>query len=114
MTQQRRELGQSGEAAAAAWYEENGYEVLARNWRCRQGEIDLIVRRARTVVFCEVKTRASLAFGAPVEAITREKRDRLRRLAARWLADAGFPVREIRFDVVSILDGQIEILPGAF
>jgi putative endonuclease len=114
VTRQRRALGESGEAAAAGWYEANGYEVLARNWRCRQGEIDLIVRRARTVVFCEVKTRTSLAFGAPVEAITRDKRNRLRRLAARWLDESDFRTREIRFDVVSVLDGEIEVLPGAF
>jgi putative endonuclease len=114
MSERRRELGQSGEAAAAAWYEANGYEVLARNWRCREGEIDLVVRRARTVVFCEVKSRSSVAFGAPVEAITRTKRDRLRRLAARWLSGAGVPVSEIRFDVASVLDGEVEILPSAF
>jgi putative endonuclease len=114
VTLQRRQLGRSGEDAAAAWYEHDGYEVVARNWSCRQGEIDLIVRKARTVVFCEVKTRTSTAFGAPVEAITREKRDRLRRLAARWLADQLSPVREIRFDVVSVLDGEVEVFHGAF
>jgi putative endonuclease len=114
VTVQRKDLGRAGEDAAAAWYEEHGYEVVARNWQCRQGEIDLIVRRARTVVFCEVKTRTTDMFGAPVEAITRDKRDRLRRLAARWLGDQRSPVREIRFDVVSVLDGRVEILHGAF
>ena len=114
MTTPRQALGRAGEDAAVAWYEENGYEVVARNWQCRLGEIDIIARRVRTVVFCEVKTRTSTAFGAPVEAITREKRDRLRRLAARWLADQSTPVREIRFDVVSVLDGHVEIFPGAF
>ncbi|MGH9246730.1 MAG: YraN family protein [Acidimicrobiales bacterium] len=114
MTTARRELGASGEAAAAAWYEANGYEVVARNWRCRQGELDLVVRQARTVVFCEVKTRTSDAFGVPAEAVNHAKRQRLRHLAARWLADAGFPVREIRFDVVSVLDGHIEVIQGAF
>ncbi|MGH9118724.1 MAG: YraN family protein [Acidimicrobiales bacterium] len=114
MTTPRRALGRAGEDAAAAWYEENGYEVLARNWHCRLGEIDLIARRARTVVFCEVKARTSTAFGAPIEAVTREKRDRLRRLAARWLADQRSPVGEIRFDVVTVLDGHVEIFPGAF
>jgi putative endonuclease len=111
---QRRELGRSGEDAAASWYEEQGYEIVARNWQCRDGEIDLIVRGPRTVVFCEVKTRTTDAFGAPVEAITRAKRDRLRRLAARWLAEQPRPVREIRFDVVSVLDGHIEVLHAAF
>jgi putative endonuclease len=115
MTQTRRALGASGEQAAADWYREQGYEVLARNWRCREGELDLVLRKARTFVFCEVKARTSDAFGAPAEAVTRTKQTRLRHLAAKWLADEA-PVRpaEIRFDVVSILAGKIEVLQGAF
>jgi putative endonuclease len=114
VTTQRRDLGRSGEDAAASWYEDEGYEVVARNWQCRDGEIDLIVRHGRTVVFCEVKTRTTDAFGVPVEAITRVKRDRLRRLATRWLSEQPAPVREIRFDVVSVLDGRVEVLHAAF
>ncbi len=98
----------------AAWYEANGYAVVARNWRCRQGELDLVARRGRVVVFCEVKTRSSTAFGAPVEAVTRTKQARLRVLAARWLEDSDVVAREIRFDVASVLDGQLEVLEGAF
>ncbi len=111
----RRVLGADGEAAVAQWYERRGYEVLARNWRCRDGELDLVVRAGRTFVFCEVKTRSSSAFGAPAEAVGREKQARLRRLAARWLEDAA-PVRpaSIRFDVASVLAGDIEVLEGAF
>ncbi len=99
----------------AAWYEDRGYEVLARNWRCRDGEIDLVLRDGRKFVFCEVKTRTTDAFGAPVEAVTRNKQMRVRRLAARWLEDEA-PVRprEIRFDVASVLGGTIEVVEGAF
>ena len=114
MTQARRALGASGESAVAAWYEEQGYEVLARNWRCPAGELDLIVRRGRVFVFCEVKTRSSDAFGAPVEAVTRDKQTRLRHLAARWLDEAPLRPTEIRFDVASVLAGQIEVVEGAF
>jgi putative endonuclease len=115
LTQARRALGASGEEAAANWYVANGYEVVARNWRCRDGELDLIVRRGRAFVFCEVKTRTSTRFGAPVEAVTRTKQVRLRHLAARWLADhAGMRAAEIRFDVASVLAGQVEIVQGAF
>jgi len=114
VTQARRALGASGEEAVAAWYIEQGYEVLARNWRCRAGELDLIVRRGRTFVFCEVKTRSSDAFGAPVEAVTRDKQVRLRHLAARWLEDAPMRPTDIRFDVASVLAGRIEVLEGAF
>ena len=74
-----------------------------------------MLRQGRSFVFCEVKARTSTAFGAPVEAVTRTKQVRLRHLAARWLEDEA-PVRprEIRFDVASVLAGQIEVLEGAF
>jgi putative endonuclease len=114
VTQARRVLGADGEAAVAAWYTANGYDIVERNWRCRTGEVDLIVRRGRTFVFCEVKTRSSDAFGAPVEAVTRAKQTRLRHLAARWLEESPLRPTEIRFDVASVLAGQIEVLEGAF
>jgi putative endonuclease len=111
----RRTLGAAGEAAVAAWYGANGYEILARNWRCRDGELDLVVARGRHIVFCEVKTRSSEAFGAPAEAVTRAKQMRIRRLAARWLEeDAPRRPRAIRFDVASVLKGEVEVLEGAF
>lgn len=115
MTDARRALGALGEAAVASWYEARGYEVVARNWRCRDGELDLVVRLGRTYVFCEVKTRTTDAFGVPAEAVTRTKQMRLRRLAARWLDDeAPLRARDIRFDVAAVLGGQIEVLEGAF
>ncbi|HEX2046262.1 MAG TPA: YraN family protein [Acidimicrobiales bacterium] len=114
MTQARRALGARGEDAVAAWYVSNGYEVVERNWRCKAGELDLILRRGRTFVFCEVKTRTSDAFGAPVEAVTRNKQVRVRHLAARWLEDAPLRPTEIRFDVASVLAGKIEVVEGAF
>jgi putative endonuclease len=115
----RRALGERGEALAAAWYEAAGYEILARNWRCRAGELDLVLGRGRAVVFCEVKTRSSTRFGAPVEAITRAKSQRIRRLAAQWLAEAQLGGRDLRFDVASVMveRGQapvVEIIERAF
>ena len=98
----------------AAWYVSHGYEGVERNWRDKTGELDLILRRGRTFVFCEVKTRSSDAFGAPVEAVTRNKQVRLRHLAARWLEDAPMRPIDIRFDVASVLAGEIEVLEGAF
>jgi putative endonuclease len=108
-------LGASGEDLAAGWYAAQGYEVVARNWRCREGELDLVVVRNRVMVFCEVKTRSSAAFGTPAEAVGRTKQQRLRRLAARYLGEAA-PLRpkEIRFDVAAILDGRVEVIEGAF
>ena len=87
MTRARLRLGAAGEDLAAAWYEANGYRILARNWRCREGEIDLVCLRDRVVVICEVKTRSSDAFGHPAEAVTPAKQQRLRVLAGRWLED---------------------------
>ena len=111
----RRAVAQAGEQAADDWYIAHGYEVVVRNWRCRDGEIDLIVRRGREFVFCEVKARTTDAFGAPVEAVGRTKQLRLRRLAARWIDEAA-PVRPtgVRFDVVSVLAGVVEVIEGAF
>ncbi len=114
MTTRRLRLGADGEALAAAWYVANGYVVLERNWRCNEGEIDLIVHRRRTVVICEVKTRTTDAFGVPAEAVTSIKRRKLRRLAAKWLEQAPFRPQEIRFDVAAILGGELEIIEAAF
>lgn len=104
-----------GETLAARWYEEHGYEVLARNWRSRFGELDLVVRQGRTLVFCEVKARSTDAFGVPAEAVNRDKQARIRRLAAQWLeSEAVLRPRQIRFDVVGILDGNVDVIEGAF
>jgi putative endonuclease len=103
---------------AAAWYEAQGYEVLERNWRRREGEIDLIVRRGRTVAFGEVKTRSSDRFGTGAEAVLEAKQRRIRRLASRWLSEltpaSGRELVELRFDVVSIVGGEIEVIEDAF
>lgn len=120
----RRLLGLRGEEAAARWYEAAGYDVVARNWRCSAGEIDLIAvgRSDAVVVFCEVKTRSSMAFGVPEEAVTLSKQRRLRRLAAQWLAEQRLrstPVRSVRFDVAAVMgdrshDLVVEIVQDAF
>lgn len=114
----RRGLGRTGEDTAAAWYEESGYEVLERNWSRREGEVDLIARRGRTVVFCEVKTRTSDRYGTGADAVLPAKQRRIRRLASRWLAEltpaSGRPLVEVRFDVVSITGGEVEVIEDAF
>ena len=120
MPDRRRALGVAGEATVARWYEAAGYTVLDRNWRCREGELDLVLARERTVVFCEVKTRRGAAFGAPFEAVTITKQRRLRTLALRWLAaHADRRAAELRFDVASVLarPGQrpvIDVIEAAF
>ena len=114
MPDRRRALGAAGEAQAATWYEAHGYEVVCRNWRCRDGELDLVVRRGRELVFVEVKTRTTDRFGTPAEAVTLAKQRRLRGLAARYLADTDTRAGDLRFDVVAILAGQLEVIEAAF
>lgn len=114
MVDRRRERGAAGEDRAAAWYQANGYEVIDRNWRCRDGELDLVVRRGGELVFVEVKMRTSSRFGIPAEAVTATKQRRLRRLATRYLAEAGERSSALRFDVVAILGDQLEVIEAAF
>lgn len=114
MTDRRRSTGIAGEDVAAAWYSSQGYQLVARNWRCRDGELDLILRLGSTFVFCEVKTRRTDAFGTPAEAVTREKRQRIRHLAARWIQESQVRPGTIRFDVAAILGDELEIIEGAF
>jgi putative endonuclease len=92
--------------------------VLARNWRSRAGEIDLVMGRGDLVVVCEVKTRTSEHFGSPFDAVGWEKQQRLRRLAAEWLAASPADERrrrvDLRFDVAAVLRGQVDVVEGAF
>ncbi len=121
MSRRRLEFGARGEELAARWYAARGYTVLDRNWRCREGELDLVLGRGGTVVFCEVKTRASIAFGLPAEAVTALKQQRLRRLAMRWLAErpAGSGWADLRFDVACVTarpgaEPELEVIEAAF
>jgi putative endonuclease len=100
---------------AAAWYRDCGYQVLARNWRTRSGELDLVAVRDATLVFCEVKARTTDAFGIPAEAVNRAKQLRIRRLAAQWMAShPATRGRQIRFDVACVLGDALEVIEGAF
>ena len=89
-------LGVHGERIAVSYLTDHGFRVLDRNWRCREGELDI-------VAFCEVKTRSGVGYGHPVEAVTGVKQRRLRTLAHRWLADHDEHAPELRFDVVGVL-----------
>ena len=116
MTFERIALGRAVEERAASWYRHNGYEVVDRNWRCPEGEVDLVAvrRRDRLVVFCEVKARRSNRFGSAAEAVGRDKQARLRRLASTWLAGHRCGAAGIRFDVAAWDAGRFEVVEGAF
>lgn len=112
-------IGQYGERVAVAHLLEAGWVVLARNWRCPTGELDIVATDGAVLVFCEVKTRSSLAYGDPCEAVGRQKATRIRQLAAQWLASSDGSWAEVRFDVVSVLRrpsgaAVVRHLPGAF
>lgn len=100
-----RQLARGGEEAAAAWARAKGWRILHRNYRCRLGEIDLVARDGDTVVFVEVKARASLRFGLPAEAVDARKRARLVRVARHFLAVHGLEDAPCRFDVAEVLAG---------
>ncbi len=113
------EVGRRGEAAAERRYVAHGYRVVARNWRCRIGELDLVVSRGSTLVICEVKTRRGSGFGGGYEAVDARKRQKLRALAEVFLQQHGGGGAAIRFDVASVRlrsDGSasVEVFHDAF
>jgi putative endonuclease len=114
----RSERGRVGEDAALRVYRRRGYEVVARNWRCPLGELDLVLRLGERLVVCEVKTRSGSAFGGGYEAVTWSKRRTLRRLAEIFMQQTPIESGEIRFDVASVWVGDgvpdVEIFEDAF
>jgi putative endonuclease len=102
MTTHRQAVGAYGERVAARHLQDLGLVILDRNWRCSDGEVDLILRDGDDIVFCEVKTRRGGLFGTPAEAVDHRKVRKLRQLAGRWLAESTVRPRGIRFDVVEV------------
>jgi putative endonuclease len=96
-------LGRTGEQAAADYLAAAGMRILDRNWRCKDGEIDIVAADRHVFVVCEVKTRSSARYGTPLEAVGRAKLKRLRRLAVLWLIAHGIRYDEIRIDVVGLI-----------
>jgi putative endonuclease len=112
-------LGRTGEDLAARHLAKLGFVVLSRNWRCREGELDVVATDGRTLVVCEVKTRTGPKFGDGAEAVTADKMARIRRLTGRWLSVHRVGWCRIRFDVISIClpesgDAQLRHIEGAF
>ena len=99
----KQALGAYGESVAARHLVQQGMVLLERNWRCDAGEIDLVLRDGSVLVVCEVKTRSSVLYGTPHEAVTEVKVARLRRLASRWVEERGVTVGDIRIDLVGIV-----------
>lgn len=114
----RKALGKWGEDIAADYLRQRGYRIITRNFRTRAGEIDIVCRRGRLLVFVEVKTRNGTAYGSPEESITLAKQRQIRQLALAYLENNKPTFGEVRFDVIGILisDGrpQINHLEAAF
>ncbi len=111
----RQVLGAWGEDRVADWYAERGFTVVARNWRCGRGELDLVVAGPDSIVFCEVKTRRSTSHGSPFDAVTHDKQRRIRRLALQFLdAHPRHRARTLRFDVAGVTPDGVEVLEAAF
>ena len=118
MSQSRNALGKSGEDLACRELERRGYAIIARRHRCRSGELDIVARDGPTLVFVEVKTRDSRAFGDAAEAVTWQKQRRIVRLASEYVMRHHLNDAPCRFDVVSIQfdDGRpvLEVFQNAF
>ena len=96
-------LGRQGEQLAAEYLKNAGFRILDRNYRCAEGEIDIVAVDRRELVACEVKTRSGVRYGTPVEAVTATKLRRLRRLAAGWSSSHGWFFEQLRVDIIGVL-----------
>lgn len=118
-TDGKQAFGRFGEQCAAEWYENAGFRVLARNWRCARGELDLIVADDSQVVFVEVKARSSSRFGSGADAVDWRKQRKVRSIASMWLeqrpsADSGY-FADLRFDVVDVDHrGNVQVFEDCF
>jgi len=114
----RGELGRRGEALAEEFLAARGCRTIARNFRCRAGEIDLVVRDGATIVFVEVRSRRGDHAGTPLESVDRRKQAQVARVARHFLAARGLGDRDARFDVVGVRfdrePPEVEHVPGAF
>ena len=107
-------VGREFEARAETFLVQNGYEVIERNWRGGRKEIDLIARKDEVVAFVEVKAAASERFGHPSEKVDKKKQAHLTEAARRYIVDKAITGVDLRFDVITFVNGKLEHFPGAF
>ncbi len=114
MSQARQNLGKKGEALAEAHLIDKGFQLLERCFRCRLGELDLVMQDGDTLVFVEVRTRHSSRFGSAAESIDQAKQKKLVRMAAFYLQGKRLQQVPVRFDVVAITGDKLEHIADAF
>ena len=110
----KRELGTEGEVRARAWLLGRGAKILEMNYRRPTGEIDIIAKQGRTLLFVEVKRRSSLRFGRPSEAVNRQKQAHILRTAQLYLQEKGLEDTPVRFDIIEVLPDEIRHIENAF
>ncbi len=110
----KKQKGLYGELRAVRYLESLGYKIIERNYRNIFGEIDIVARDGETIVFVEVRRRDSRNYGTPIESIDMNKQKRIGRIACKYIVDKGFEGMSVRFDVVSIYMGHIEVIKDAF
>lgn len=114
-TEDRRvETGKSYERLAALYFEQNGFEILQRNWRSGHKEIDLIVKKGNLIAFVEVKSATTHQFGHPAERVDDKKVGNLTKAAQQYLIKNDIKNCDLRFDVVTFVNGKLEHFPDAF
>lgn len=107
-------LGKQGESIAKEYLENNGYKVLKTNYTTKLGEIDIVAKQDEVIVFVEVKSRSNTKFGLPRESVTPYKQNKIRTVAMAYLKQFNLLNRSVRFDVIEILDFNVEHIIDAF
>ncbi len=102
------------ENVAANYLEAEGYEIIARNYQAGHKEIDLIIKKENEIIFVEVKSAANLKFGHPAERVDEKKKNNLIKAAHYFIEEHNIIDYDLRFDVITFLDGKIEHYPNAF
>lgn len=114
MTYNKRQIGKEKERLAGAYLEKNGYKIIEYNYRCKQGEIDIIAKDEEYLVFCEVKYRSSAKSGTPFEAVDYKKQRIISRCALFYVTERSMEYLPCRFDVVGVTDKDVQVLKNAF
>jgi|YelNatPaOPRAMG01_1025707.scaffolds.fasta_scaffold00411_4 putative endonuclease len=114
LARSRQKEGKKGEEIAQNFFSERGYKIIARNYRTRYGEIDLICSKGNLLVFVEVRRRNRKGFGEPQESLSGKKIEKIKRTAEYFLAERGINDKEIRFDLFCIAGEKLELIPNAF
>ena len=109
-----RDKGSVGESYAVTFLEKKGYKIIARNWSSKLGEVDIIASEKDTLVFVEVKSRHSAEYGIAAQAVDARKQKQVIKSALGYIKRQGIVDRDIRFDVVSITGGEVELIRNAF